>query len=107
MYNFGLEKDEELVYVFDDIYVKLNDRELNTTIAVTTKRLLFLDYNNEYDDLRVANYQTYIKYKEVYSEVLLSNVEKISNYKLELKNGLIIVFKNKKIIELVCKEVRK
>lgn len=106
MYNFGLLKDEELIYVFDDILVKINDKELFTTVALTTKRLLFLDYNNANDELRIAKYQTYIKYKEVYYKINLDDIESIRKdkyYQILLKNESKIEFDNNKLYELLEK----
>ena len=56
MYNFNLNTNEELKEVFKDILIKLGDIEKTTTIALTNKRLLFLEYiNNDPDEvLRIS-----------------------------------------------------
>ena len=37
-------KNEELIEVFDEVYIRQNDNEKITTIALTNKRLLFLGF---------------------------------------------------------------
>jgi len=105
MYNFGLLENEKLVYVFDDILVRINEEKFITTVALTTKRLLFLDYMNDNDDLRIAKYQTSLKYKEVYHQINLSDILKIDNNKIIIKDKSIIEFNNKDLIKLLMGEV--
>lgn len=44
MYNFNLNKDEEIIKVFDAVLIRQEGDEKVTTIALTNKRVLFLDY---------------------------------------------------------------
>ena len=44
MYNFVLQKGEETIQIFDDIYIKQGQNEKETTIILTNQRLLFLEY---------------------------------------------------------------
>ena len=43
MYNFNLLKNEKIIKVFEEIYIIQEENEKVTTIALTNKRLLFLD----------------------------------------------------------------
>ena len=85
MYNFNLLPDEELLKVFDDVFIKQEDNKKTTTIALTNKRLLFLDYltENDYSEvLRISKGIDYLKYKEVYFEINLKNLTNIKQEKL-------------------------
>lgn len=84
MYNFNLLPNEELIKVFDNIFIKQENNEKTTTIALTNKRLLFLDYliENDYSEvLRIAKGIDYLKYKEVYFEISLENIKNIKEEK--------------------------
>lgn len=64
MYNFNLNKDEEIIKVFDDVLIRQEGNEKVTTIALTNKRVLFLDYlieNEGLEVLRIARGMNYIK----------------------------------------------
>ena len=64
MYNFNLNKDEEIIKVFDDVLIRQEGNEKVTTIALTNKRVLFLDYlieNEGIEVLRIARGMNYIK----------------------------------------------
>lgn len=92
MYNFNLNKDEEIIKVFDDVLIRQEGDEKVTTIALTNKRVLFLDYlieNEGLEVLRIARGMNYIKYKEVYYQINLNDIESIIKdkfYKVILKN---------------------
>lgn len=93
MYNFELMNNEEIVKIFDEIFVKQGKNEKNTTIILTNKRLLFLDYitpNEGLEVLRIARGADYIKYKEIYCQIDLNdlvNVVKGEYYKAILKDN--------------------
>lgn len=92
MYNFNLNKDKEIIKVFDDVLIRQEGNEKVTTIALTNKRVLFLDYlieNEGLEVLRIARGMNYIKYKEVYYQINLNDIESIIKdkfYKVILKN---------------------
>lgn len=92
MYNFNLNKDEEIIKVFDGVLIRQKGNEKVTTIALTNKRVLFLDYlieNEGLGVLRIARGMNYIKYKEVYYQINLNDIESIIKdkfYKVILKN---------------------
>ena len=97
MYNFNLNTNEELKEVFKDILIKLGDIEKTTTIALTNKRLLFLEYiNNDPDEvLRISRGVNYIKYKEVYYELNLEDINVMNangNFLVLLNNECIFEF---------------
>ena len=69
MYNFELMNGEIVRKIFDDVFIKQGENEKNTTIVLTNKRLLFLDYvmqNEGLEVLRIARGADYIKYKETH-----------------------------------------
>ena len=102
MYNFNLKKNEELVYVLDDVLVNLNDNEYITTVALTTKRILFLDYYNLDEELRIAKYKNEIKFKEVYYDIDLKNIDSVNKFTINLKNNTNLKIYDKTIINLIC-----
>ena len=64
MYNFDLKKNEEIIKVFEDVLIRQEENEKITTIALTNKRLLFLDYlieNEGIEVLRRARAMDYIR----------------------------------------------
>lgn len=112
MYNFNFLRDEKLIQVFDDIWIKVNDKEKITTIALTNKRLLFLDYdNNDYrENLRISGKLNYIRYKEVYYMVKLENIKNMANndtYIINLIDGRNIEFDNEELYHLIKKQKKK
>ena len=84
MYNIDLLKNEKIIDIFDEVFIKQGNQEKYTTIAITNKRLLFLDYltENDYSEvLRIAKGIDYLKYKEVYFEINLKNIKNIKEEK--------------------------
>lgn len=106
MYNLNLENNEELIEVFENEYVKQGNNEKNTTIAITNKRLLFMDYMKDDPDevLRIARGVDYVRYKEVYYQIRLSEIDEIVKkdlYSVLLKNGNEFEFDNEKLFNLI------
>ena len=106
MYNFNFIEKEKLIEVFDDVYIKQKDNEKITTIALTNKRLLFLDYmtNDGLETLRITNKMNFVRIKEVYYIIDLKNIESIIEdeyYILKLKDGIVINFNNQKLYKLL------
>ena len=112
MYNFNLLPDEELIKVFDDVFIKQEENKKTTTIALTNKRLLFLDYltsTNSAEVLRIAKGIDYLKYKEVYYEINLNelkNIKKEENYLLFYNENKLFEFDNKELY-LLLKDIIK
>ena len=111
MYNLNLSKNEKLIQIFDNILITNNNEEKTTTIAITNKRLLFLDYlntNDVLDALRITNKLNTIRYKDIYYELNLSDIKltKQSNYYTISKNNEpIFNFYNKEIYNLLNQEL--
>lgn len=108
MYNFNLIKGEEVIEIFDNIWVKQGKNEKNTTIALTNKRMLFLEYVNDDPNevLRISRGLSYPRYKEVYYQVELSNVREINeneNYSVILNDGVSFEFADDKLFSLLKK----
>ena len=111
MYNFDFQKDEELIEVFDDIWVGQGEQEKTTTIALTNQRLLFLDYDPEdmYDNLRIAEGINYTRYKEVYYQIKLTditNIDKSDTITINLKNGTSFDIDNEELYKLLEEELK-
>ena len=111
MYNLNLSKNEKLIQIFDNILITNDIEEKTTTIAITNKRLLFLDYlntNDALDALRITNKLNTIRYKDIYYELNLSDIKltKQSNYYTIFKNNEpIFNFYNKEIYNLLNQEL--
>ena len=107
MYNLELLNNEEVVRIFDEIFVKQNENEKITTIVLTNKRLLFLDFlieNEGLEVLRIARGINYIKTKEVYFQINLSDVKNISKnkyYKIVCKNDMSFEFDDEELYKLL------
>lgn len=109
MYNFNLTENEEVIKIFDEVFIKQGENEKITTIVLTNLRLLFLDYitpNEGLEVLRIARGTDYIRYKEVYYEIDLNdiaNIIKDNYYKLVLKNKNSFEFANEELYNLLQK----
>lgn len=109
MYNFELINDEEVIEIFDEVFAKQNENGVNTTIVLTNKRLLFLDYitpNEGLEVLRIARGASYVKYKEIYCQINLTDITKIIKdeyYQVVLKNGITFEFNSDELYKLLKK----
>ena len=106
MYNFNFVENEELIEFFDEVYIRQNDNEKITTIALTNKRLLFLDYitNDGLEALRITNKMNLVRSKEVYYQLNLEDIKLLSEeeyYSIVLKDGTEFEFNNKELYELL------
>lgn len=106
MYNFNFMDGEKLIYVFDEVLVIQNDNEKITTIALTDKRILFLDYmtNDGLDALKITKGVNFKRYKEVYYEIDLNDINMLIEeeyYKVMLKDNRSFEFNNKMLYELL------
>ncbi len=111
MYNFELLKGEETIAIFDDVYIRQEKNEKETSIVLTNKRMLFLDYD-KYDSreiLRIGRNSDYLRYKEVYYQFNLSDIKEIilnEIYKVILKNGTNFEFDNKDLYKLLKENIK-
>lgn len=106
MYNFNFIENEELIEIFDEVLVKQNDNEKITTITLTNKRLLFLDYitNDGLEALRITNKMNLVRSKEVYYQLNLEDIKLLSKaecYNVVLNDGTEFEFNNEKLYELL------
>lgn len=110
MYNFELMDNEEVIKAFDEIWIKQGENQKNTTIVLTNKRLLFLDYltpNEGLEVLRIARGTNYIKYKEVYYQIDLNDIADITTgeyYQVILKNKMMFEFDDEELYNLLKSE---
>lgn len=94
MYDFKLNKKEEIKLISDNTIVYTVKDEINVTCIITNQRLLILDYpsgvHNSAEDLRISSKMTYIRKKEVIGEIDLKDIKTITKeadyYRIELKN---------------------
>lgn len=113
MYNFNFEEGEQLIKVFDPIYIKQGDVEKNTAVAITTNRILFMGYmrDNPLDDMIPGKVIGVIKFKSVFYEIPLVNVEKVVDndelYKAIMYNGTNFEFENEELFNLLVKRIKK
>lgn len=107
MYNLDFLEDEKLVGIFDEIFVKQGENKKNTTIALTNMRLLFLDYivpDEGQEVLRIARGANYFRYKEIYYQIDLKDIAKVTEgeyYQVALKNKVSFEFNNEDLYELL------
>lgn len=107
MYNFKLMDNEEVIKIFDEILIKQGENEKDTIIILTNERLLFLDYttlDEGLEVLRVARGTDYIKYKDVYYQINLNDIENISRdkyYQVVLKKQVSFEFDNEELYNLL------
>ncbi len=101
MYNLELEKNEEIIVIEDDIIVSNKDKSKISTVALTNKRLLFLDLplNTTDESIRLANASDYIKIKEVYYSVNLNQIKSVIKDYIILDNNQEIIIASKNIIK--------
>ena len=69
MYKYKLNDNEDIIKIFDNLYIKQGNNEKTTSAILTNQRLLFLDYivlsNNsiiEFNDKKL--YDLILKLKE-------------------------------------------
>lgn len=111
MYNFDLKKNEEIIKVFEDVLINQGENKKTTTIAVTNKRMLFLEYiiqNEGLELLRVARGTDYMRCKEVYYQIELSIIKSITKnkiYRIILEDGNSFEFDNDELYNILKKQV--
>ena len=109
MYKYTLNDNEDVIKIFDNIYVKQGSNEKTTSAILTNQRLLFLDYiiqNEGLEVLRIARGSQAIQYKEVYYQINLNDIKNLSKkelYEIVLNNNSIIEFNDKKLYDLILK----
>ena len=107
MYNFERINNEEIIKIFDKIFIKQGENEKDTTIILTNKRILFLEYlieNEGSEILRITKGVNYIKHKEVYYQINLNEIENITNgkyYQVVLKNDMSFEFDDEELYNLL------
>ena len=109
MYDFKLNKNEEIKLISDNTIIYTDIEEKNVTSIVTNQRLLILDYPsgiyNSAEDLRISGKMTYIRKKEIICEINLQDIKSIikdkSYYKIELDNDSYINLVDDEIISFL------
>ena len=107
MYNFNLIEGEGIVKIFDKVLIKQNENQKYTSIALTNKRLLFLEHlnpNEGLEVLRIAKGANYFKTKDVYYQINLEDILNVlpgENYQVILRNGMLFEFDNEELYNLL------
>ena len=107
MYDFKLNKNEEIKLISDNTIVYTAKEIRNVTCIVTNQRLIILDYpngvHNSAEDLRISSKISYIRNKEVIEEIDLKNIKNITKeanyFKMEFRNKKYINLNDDKVIE--------
>lgn len=111
MYNIELINNEEVIKVFDDILIKQGKNQKFTTIAITNKRLLFLDYlldNCIEESLRISHGIDYLRMKEIYYQINLKDVAKVFEdnlYVIVCKDDTTFEFEDEILYELLLNQL--
>lgn len=106
MYNFDLLDGEKVIEIFDDIWISQGNKEKNTTIALTNKRLLFMDYD-KYDfreTLRIGRGIDYMRTKEVYYKINIADINSLikeDTYIIHLNDKTSFEFDDDKLYKLL------
>lgn len=101
MYKYTLNDNEDIIKIFDNLYIKQGSNEKTTSAILTNQRLLFLDYivkNEGLEVLRIARGSQSLQYKEVYYQIILNDIKTINKkelYEIVLNNNSIIEFNEK------------
>jgi hypothetical protein len=112
MYNINLLKNEQVIAVFDDTFIKQGKNQKLTTIAITNQRLLFLDYFNETsieETLRIAKGIDYLRQKEIYYKIELKDITEVLEddyYYIKLKDNTIIEFDEEELYNLIKEQIK-
>lgn len=113
MYNYNLLPNEEVKKIFDSITIQHQKDIKETSIIITSQRILFLDYlinpNSPEEVLRIAKGVQYPKYKEVYYQINLKDITKIENhskYRLILKDNFYFEFEDKELYTVITKLIK-
>jgi hypothetical protein len=112
MYDFKLNKNEEIKLISDNTIVYTAKEDKNVTCIITNQRLLILDYPsgiyNSAEDLRISGKMTYIRKKEIAADINLKDITSITKennyYKIELNNKGYINLSDEEIIKYLKKE---
>lgn len=109
MYKYILNINEDVIKIFDKLYVKQGSNEKTTSAILTNQRLLFLDYivqNEGLEVLRIARGSQAIQFKEVYYQINLNDIKTINKkelYEIVLNNNSVIEFNDKILYDLILK----
>lgn len=90
MYNFKKLKNEHIELIEDNCILLYEEKEKNISVILTNMRLILLDYPNGTDyqeTLRISKGVNYMRNKEEFFFVNLSDIINIENGKYSLKNG--------------------
>ena len=106
MYNFDLIKNEEIIEIFDYLWISQGNKEKKTTVALTNKRLLFMDYDkfNPQETLRIARGIDYMRTKEVYYKINIADINSLNKedtYIVYLKDNTSFEFDDDKFFKLL------
>ena len=99
MYDFKLNKNEEIKLISDNTIVYTAKEEKNVTCIISNQRLLILDYPsgiyNSAEDLRISGKMTYIRKKEIAADINLKDITSITKENNIMSFGTFSISNNK------------
>lgn len=106
MYDFKKVKDEKIEIIEDDCILLFENKERNISVILTNKRLILLDYPDKTDyqeTLRISKGVNYMRNKEEFYSVNLSDILSVEKDKYILKDSNYFYLKTKNIKKEIIK----
>ncbi len=99
MYNLNLLENEEIKIIIDEVLISQDNNSKTTTVALTNQRLLFLDnFNDISETLRISRGIDYLKEKEIYYIINITDITSINNNTITLKDNKTLTINDEIII---------
>ncbi len=100
MYNLNLLENEDVKVIIDDVIISQDNNSKTTTVALTNQRLLFLDnFNDISETLRISRAVDYLKEKEIYYIINITDITSINDNTITLKDNTILTIHDDIIIK--------
>lgn len=100
MYNFKKLKNEKIELIEDNCILLYEGKERDVSVILTNMRLILLDYpdGTDYQEtLRISKGVSYMRKKEEFYSLNISDISNIEKDKYFLKNGNYFNLKTKEI----------
>ena len=104
MYNFKKLKNEKIELIEDNCILLYEGKERAVSVILTNMRLILLDYpdGTDYQEtLRISKGVNYMRNKEEFFSINLSDIINIENGKYSLKNGNYFNLKTNEIVKRI------
>ena len=77
MYNFELQKDEKIKKMYDDIFLKLGNDNVNVSVIITNKRFIIFSIPRDIESFRVGRIINVPYQMEIIFETVIDNIKEI------------------------------